>query len=79
MVVARLAPTAFDRLTWKVRLGLAVVSGRIGTEIVWVSVPGLNVRVPDVGRVVGAGVRGAVGRRVADGHRLRSRPARARR
>ncbi len=46
-VVARPAPSASDRFTWKVRLGLAVVSGRIGTVIVWESVPGLNVKVPD--------------------------------
>ena len=30
------------------QLGLAVVSGMIGTEIVWLSVPGLKVSVPDV-------------------------------
>ena len=46
-VVARLAPPAFDRLTWKDRLDFAVVSGRIGTSIVWLTVPGLKVRVPD--------------------------------
>ena len=46
--VARPAPTALDRMTWNVRLGLAVVSGMIGTEIVWLTVPGLKVSVPEV-------------------------------
>ena len=46
-VVARPAFTGLERLTWKVRLDFAVVSGRIGTLIVWLTVPGLNVRVPD--------------------------------
>ena len=47
-VDARPAPTGLDRLTWKVSLALAVVSGRIGTEMVWLTVPGLKVKVPEV-------------------------------
>ena len=35
-------------MTWNVSFGLAVVSALIGTEIVWVSVPGLKVKVPEV-------------------------------
>ncbi len=46
--VAITAPAAVERFISKVKFGFAVVSARIGTEIVWLNVPGLNVSVPDV-------------------------------